>query len=289
MDGTTPAASTPGTCSHGSTYSSAISVSVSTVIRAIGTKTGLVNSSLFIATYVISAITPPSVYLDLVVQLVGDEVDFNSAVTALGSGVGSTGYFAGQLTYANCNNGPGLIGPTGLTLAESEVLQLKAVGATAVAVEVSFPCLYQPFMDGVSSGYQAAFVSFYTSLATYIHSLGMKVIVESQSLIPTGLQSTSWASALHTFYPSLTFSQYKADRASTAAVVANAMQPDYFVLQEEPDTETAQTGQPLDNPTNSTQMLNGSMAAVAGLVSGMKVGAGFGSWLQGFPHLLQHF
>ena len=58
VDGTTPAASTPGTCSHGSTYSSAISVSVSTVIRAIGTKTGLVNSSLFIATYVISAITP---------------------------------------------------------------------------------------------------------------------------------------------------------------------------------------------------------------------------------------
>ena len=82
------------------------------------------------------------------------------------------------MTYANCNNGPGSIRHTRLTLAESED-SLKAVGPTAVAVEVSFPCLYQPFMDGVSSGYQAAFVFSILHLNP-IFIFRNEVIVESQ-------------------------------------------------------------------------------------------------------------
>jgi hypothetical protein len=57
-DGTTPAASTPGTCSHGTTYSGAISVSSTETILAIGTKSGLTNSPVATFAYVISTPSP---------------------------------------------------------------------------------------------------------------------------------------------------------------------------------------------------------------------------------------
>lgn len=46
IDGSTPTATTPGTCSHGTTYSTAITVAVTTTIKAIGTLSGDTNSSL---------------------------------------------------------------------------------------------------------------------------------------------------------------------------------------------------------------------------------------------------
>lgn len=46
IDGSTPTATTPGTCSHGTTYSTAITVAVTTTINAIGTLSGDTNSSL---------------------------------------------------------------------------------------------------------------------------------------------------------------------------------------------------------------------------------------------------
>lgn len=54
-DGSTPGASTPGTCngSPTQTYSTAISVSATTTIKAIGTKSGLANSGVLSSTYTI--------------------------------------------------------------------------------------------------------------------------------------------------------------------------------------------------------------------------------------------
>lgn len=53
IDGSTPAAATPGTCSHGTVYSSAISVSATTTIKAIGTLAAATNSSQLTSTYTI--------------------------------------------------------------------------------------------------------------------------------------------------------------------------------------------------------------------------------------------
>ena len=52
-DGSTPTATTPGTCSHGTTYTSAITVSATTTILAIGTLAGGTNSPVFSAAYTI--------------------------------------------------------------------------------------------------------------------------------------------------------------------------------------------------------------------------------------------
>jgi hypothetical protein len=61
-DGSTPTATIPGTCSHGSTYSSGLSLSSTTTMKAIATKVGQVNSSVATATYTLH--TPTNWYVD---------------------------------------------------------------------------------------------------------------------------------------------------------------------------------------------------------------------------------
>lgn len=240
-----------------------------------------------VCTGLCSAQVPP-VYQDLYTQLTTDVTDFQKAITSSWDGSTHSIDFAGQLTVANSNNGPQLL--SGMPLIQSEILFLKSVGAKAVSVEVSFPMLNPTFLNGANSSYQSQFASFYGSVADFIHAQGMKVIVESQSMIPSGLQSQNWPT-LPAFYASLTFPAYMAARAQTAAIVAQTMHPDYFVLQEEPDTEASQSGQSeAGTVTGSTMMLAGSLAAVrAANVSGVKLGAGFGSWLQAFPDFANSF
>ncbi len=234
----------------------------------------------------------PAVYQDLYSQLGGDIGDFQAAIAADWNGSTSPVTFAGQLTAANCNNGPGLLQPASFALVESEILLLKAIGAKAVSVEVSFPMLDPSFFAAIGQpGYESQFETFYANVASAIRSQGMKVIVESQSMIPSGLQST-WGAGLQDYYASLTtFQAYQAARARTVGIVAQTMQPDYFVLQEEPDTEANQSGQSAAGTVSgSTSMLDGSIvAARAANVSGMRIGAGIGSWLQAYQLFADSF
>jgi len=57
-DGSTPTATTPGTCSHGTTYSAPIPVSTTVTIQAIGTLSGDTNSSVASGTYTITPAAP---------------------------------------------------------------------------------------------------------------------------------------------------------------------------------------------------------------------------------------
>ena len=57
-DGSTPTATTPGTCSHGTTYSGAITVSTSQTITALATKAAFVNSGVTSAAYAINGTLP---------------------------------------------------------------------------------------------------------------------------------------------------------------------------------------------------------------------------------------
>jgi hypothetical protein len=58
-NGDTPAATTPGTCSTGTTYSGAVSITATgTVLKAIGTKAGYANSSVQSATYTLQVANP---------------------------------------------------------------------------------------------------------------------------------------------------------------------------------------------------------------------------------------
>lgn len=58
-DGSTPAASTPGTCSTGTTYSGPVSITATgTVLKAIGTKASYSNSTVQSATYTLAVASP---------------------------------------------------------------------------------------------------------------------------------------------------------------------------------------------------------------------------------------
>ncbi len=58
LDGSTPAATTPGTCSVGTVYTSPFVISAITTVSALGTKSGLTNSGVLVSNYVIQSVTP---------------------------------------------------------------------------------------------------------------------------------------------------------------------------------------------------------------------------------------
>lgn len=234
----------------------------------------------------------PAAYQDLYTQLNDDIDDFQGKIATLGNGSTYAVTFSGQLTVANGNSGPALLNPSTLNLVQSEIAQLKNLGVKAISVEVSFPMLYAPFFTSIGHPeYQSQFATFYANVASAIRAQGLAVIVESQSLIPTGLQS-AWGTGLQTFYSSFTALQsYENARAQTVQLVAQTMKPDYFILQEEPDTEASQSGQSsLGTVASSTGMLDLNItAARQANVPGMKVGAGFGTWLQAFQLFTNSF
>lgn len=55
LDGSTPLAATPGTCSHGTTYSGPVSISTTATLSAIATESGFINSSVASGVYTITA------------------------------------------------------------------------------------------------------------------------------------------------------------------------------------------------------------------------------------------
>src|ERR1700741_1803301 len=114
--------------------------------------------------------------------------------------------------------------PSRFTLIQSEILLLKAIGVRTISVAVSFPMLDASFFDSIGHPeYQSQFVAFYSNVASAIRAQGLQAIVESQSMIPTGLQSV-WGAGLQNYYATLTsFDAYESARSQTAALVAGTM------------------------------------------------------------------
>ena len=85
-DGTTPAANTPGTCSTGTTLANGgtVTVGVSETLQAIGTESGLTNSAVGSAAYVITVATPSITSLNPTSGPVG------TVVTITGTNFGSS-------------------------------------------------------------------------------------------------------------------------------------------------------------------------------------------------------
>jgi len=230
----------------------------------------------------------PPVFQDLYNTLDHDLGDFNNALNGLWNGSKYPVLYAGELSNANSNNA-NLLTSSALLSVQNQLSMLKALGVQAVAVEVSFPMLYEPFFSSQTEYEQ--YVSYYSQVATLVKQQGFKLIVESQSMIPGGNLGSGFGTQLATFYPTLNWTQYQAARAQTAQVVAQTMQPDYFVLQEEPDTEATQTGQTnVDTVSGATSMLDQTAASVllAG-VPDMKIGAGVGTWLTGFQGFIDSY
>ena len=212
---------------------------------------------------------------------------FNATLSGSGGGAAYPTLYTATLTQADANSGPQLIGSGYMTGIQMEVEAMKAMGMQAVVVQVGFPMLYEPFLTSQGQT-QAAYVTFYQQVAQLVRAQGMKLIVENDTLFSNDVQA-GWDTA--PFYETLDWDSYQAARAADAVTIEQTMQPDYLVVLEEPDTEADNTGQA--NVNTSSGAAAELSEILAGLQtyrqSGLKVGAGVGTWLAQYQSFIQSF
>jgi uncharacterized protein (TIGR03437 family) len=122
-------------------------------------------------------------------------------------------------------------------------------------------------------------VAFYANLATQIHQLGLKMIVEAALVYP-GLSGMNVAA----YYASLTDAQFIAERANNALTIAQQVGPDYINLNSEPDTDLINSGGKTNEYGSASGYVAMNRANISTLRSaGVKtpLGVGIGSWLHG--------
>ena len=197
--------------------------------------------------------------------------------------------YSATLQWANSNTGPQISNPAYLPTVQAELQNLQALGVQAVSIPALFPILYEPFY-GSQAAYQP-YLTFYTQVAQAVRAAGLKLLVDSEITFSNDIEA-GWTD-MNAFYSSLTWPEYIAAKAQNSAAIAQAMQPDWLVLSEEPDTEAAQSGQTnLNTPADAAQMVAAQIAAVQALnlPSPPLMGAGFGSWMPttGTPSLLNY-
>lgn len=229
----------------------------------------------------------PSAYQALYTQEVNYLNSFNATLSAGGNGTQFPFLHAANLTGANSNVGPQLANSNQITSIQLQLQEMKAMGVQAVMVEVGFPMLYAPFLTSQGQT-QSTFVNFYQQVASSVRSMGMKLIVENDTLMSNDVQA-GWNT--NPFYDTLDWTSYQQARAQTAVTIEQTMQPDYMVVLEEPDTEAANTGQTnVNTSSGATAELSEILAGLqAYRQSGLKVGAGVGTWLNQFQSFVQSF
>jgi fibronectin type 3 domain-containing protein len=226
----------------------------------------------------------PAGFQDLYTSLDNYLTSFNSTLGA--PGAASPVLYTGTLTNADANAGPQLAGEGYFSGVQLQLQALKAMGVQAVMVAVGFPMLYEPFFSSQTQYQQM--VSFYGQVASTVRAMGMKLVVENNCLLANDVQA-GWDTA--PFYSTLSWDQYQAARAQTAVTIAQTMQPDYMVVLEEPDTEARMSGQSDANTVSgSSSLLSQILTALQQSgVTGVKVGAGVGTWLPQFDQYIQAY
>lgn len=232
--------------------------------------------------------TIPSTFQALYAALETYLTNFTATLKARWDGTKYPTAYAACLWSAGADAGPNLVNPGYMAGLLLQLNELKAIGVQAIVVEVGFPMLYEPFFASTAQYQQ--FVTFYQSVAAAVRSAGLKLIVDNETLRNSTVTGTfsGWDTAA--FYASLTWDQYQAARAQTAATIAATMQPDWLMVLNEPDTEAAMSGQAAVNTaTGASGMLAAIVAQLKLSGSTVKIGAGVGTWLTGYSLFIAAF
>lgn len=182
--------------------------------------------------------------------------------------------FGMHLPMASSNRGESLLAGNLRYSLQWQLDALKTLAVPAVYVEVNFPLLARGYHENDET--LRAYEDFYAWLGDEIRGRGIKLIVKSQANF-TSLQQQH-DEKLREYYQGLEFEEYKQGRAETAVAVASIIRPDYLVVQVEPDTEEAVTGQPVNNVFNSVELIQCILGALETVNVSTKVGAGLGTW-----------
>jgi hypothetical protein len=197
------------------------------------------------------------------------------------------------LTSANDNGGLRL-NFTDLTAVDQQLNAAQALGMNAVMVSLGFPIFDQNFYEFLGQTPTQAqqtvqnYLTYYELVAQAIHSrkdingTPMRMIVEANPLLTVDNPGTNMDPTA--YYQSLSFATYEQRRSANTVTTAQYVQPDYLLVQSEPDTDANDDYRPeLNTPATDVAMVqlivnNLTAAKVPGLHSTVKLGAGMGAW-----------
>lgn len=219
-------------------------------------------------------------YQKLAAQL---DKDLDTFVTQLDNApkTHNTPLYGAELMTANSNIGINLLGEYNFSHGVTNELQRdQQLGIQLVVIDIDFPIFYQPYYSSQwspgASCYQE-FVSFYKQVVQLAHSMGIKVAVESQSLLPStpGMNCTSYFQSFNN--NAQTFSTAVAQHN---AVLASQIHPDYLCIVDEISSQAINTYQTLYNtPSSVAQLVQQSISAVQATgTTGVQFVAGMGCW-----------
>jgi len=184
--------------------------------------------------------------------------------------------FSAGLMTANSHRGLQLLKPEAYEGTLLELSRLQELGVKAVALSIAFPILDRGFYTDPAQW--QGILDFYKRISGEIHKRGLKLIVKTGAMFSKGGFSDQELQ-VRNFYRHLKLNGYLDGRRDMAVLLARELSPDYLSVATEPDTEAEQSGKSVNTPENFLRLTTHIQEGLrsAGL-TGMKVGAGIGSW-----------
>jgi hypothetical protein len=235
----------------------------------------------------------PAAYQSLYQGMQSNLATDYTLVNAQSTGVKYPVNYSVSLTSANDNGGL-RTNFTALTAVNNELNAVQALGMNTVMVTLGFPIFDQYFWEFIGqTPTQAAqtvqnYLSFYELVAQDIHGRKdvngkpMRMIVEANPLLTTDNPGTSLNPTA--YYQSLSLATYEQRRGANTVTTAKYIQPDYLIVQSEPDTDARDDYRPELNTAATDvamvqQIVNDLNAAnLPGLHTTIAVGSGMGAW-----------
>jgi hypothetical protein len=207
----------------------------------------------------------PAEYASLY-NVLGTELgDFEARLNASWDHSQGNTVFATELLYANGNVGEALLEPQMMDLNRTLLDRLQALGVKGVVVAIKFPLLSPSFPH--SSDY----LNFYKEVVAECHQRGIQVLVESGAIFSGTPYST-----VHVDWSRYTRESFFQGLEDQLLLIASQVHPDYLTLANEPTTDAALTGFQI-TPGVWGAFLQDTAAKID-RSSGMRVGAGTGTW-----------
>lgn len=211
--------------------------------------------------------------------------DFESTVRSDWDGSTYPTIYAPQLGAATSDLFTTLLNPYYLSnVVIPQIQELQALGATGATIHINFPLFSSKFHAYSGTDFQA-YVNFYQQVFSELRARGMKIAIEACVGIPAAYNN---AAVYKSYLQTLSWDDYVAGRVESAVNVAQ-LHPDYMSILTEPDSESAASGQPdLATLNGALQLVNQTLQELQSSgVSGIKIGAGTGTWMPAYSSWVQ--
>jgi hypothetical protein len=211
----------------------------------------------------------PAAYYDLYTELARQVDAFDQTLDAEWDGRPAPVLFSAEFFPANSNRNARLIESlhVGFQLALD---RFEELGVKAVTFNISYPLLHSSFHRSLAE--RAEFIEVYRRLASEVRARRLKLIVKSHAMLADD-------PAVAAFYAGLrSYDEYRRGRMEVVYTIASELRPDFISVQSEPDTEALVTGQPVDSPEASLDLVRSLVTAARLAGSGAAIGAGIGTW-----------